>query len=47
MDNEDVINFVELYRPLTCKQLIKHKDLEVNVSNSCIAQLLCEESRAR
>ena len=47
MDNEDVINFVEYYRLLACKQIKKHKDSEVTASNSCIAQLLCEEARVR
>jgi serine/threonine protein phosphatase PrpC len=47
MDNQDVINFVDLYRSLACKEIKEHKDSEVNVNNSCIAQLLCEEARAR
>ena len=47
MDNEDVVNFVEYYRALTCKEIRKHKDSEVTASNSCIAQLLCEEARVR
>lgn len=47
MENLDVINFVEFYRPLTCRQIVKHRDENVNVSNSCIAQILCEEARAR
>jgi serine/threonine protein phosphatase PrpC len=47
MDNDDVANFVEFYRPMSCKEIIRHKDTEVSVSNSCIAQLLCEEARVR
>jgi serine/threonine protein phosphatase PrpC len=47
MDNSDVINFVEICRPMTCKEIIRHKDSEVSVANSCIAQILCEEARVR
>ncbi|OMJ77317.1 hypothetical protein SteCoe_23106 [Stentor coeruleus] len=47
MDNEDVINFIEYYRPISCKEIIRHKDSEVSTSNSCIAQLICEEARVR
>ena len=47
MDNEDVVNFVEYYRSLTCREIKKHKDSEISARNSCIAQLLCEEARAR
>ena len=47
MDNEDVINFVEYHRRLTCKEIKKHRNQEVCVNNSCIAQLLCEEARVR
>ena len=47
MDNLDVVNFVELYRPMTCKEIIRHRDSEVSVTNSCIAQILCEEARVR
>lgn len=47
MDNLDVVNFVQFYRPLTCREIVRHKDEDVNVGNSCIAQILCEEARAR
>lgn len=47
MDNLDVVNFVQFYRPFTCREIVKHRDEDVNVSNSCIAQILCEEARAR
>lgn len=46
MDNEDVINYIEYFRQKANKVVQKAKD-EVNLSNSCIAHLLCEEARLR
>lgn len=48
MDNEDVANFIENYR-IICKRKTRISVLGhlVNPSNSCIAQMLCEEARVR
>ncbi|OMJ92622.1 hypothetical protein SteCoe_4632 [Stentor coeruleus] len=48
MDNEDVTNFIESYR-IICKRKTRSSVLGhlVNPSNSCIAQMLCEEARVR
>ena len=46
MDNEDVVNYVELYREKASKAHQRVKD-NINVNNACIAQLLCEEARIR
>jgi serine/threonine protein phosphatase PrpC len=45
MENEEVVAFVETFRSLCKDQL--NNDLNVGLSNSCIAQLLCEEARVR
>ncbi|OMJ71382.1 hypothetical protein SteCoe_30416 [Stentor coeruleus] len=48
MDNDDAVNFVESYRKL-CKRKTR-KSVQghlANPSNSCIAQMLCEEARVR
>ena len=46
--NNDVVNFVESYRN-TCKKNVKAsvQGHLINPSNSCIAQMLCEEARVR
>ncbi|OMJ67158.1 hypothetical protein SteCoe_35761 [Stentor coeruleus] len=48
MDNEDVGTFIECYRR-KCRTGINSCPLgtEVNFSNTCIAQILCEEARMR
>ena len=46
MDNEDVTNYVEFLREKSSKSNIKVKE-DINPSNACIAQLLCEEARVR
>ena len=47
MDNEDVINFVESVRFLCSKSVLKDRGDNVNLFNSCAAQLICEEARYR
>lgn len=48
MDNDDVVNFVESYRKI-CKRKTRTsvQGHLANPSNSCIAQMLCEEARVR
>ena len=48
MDNEDVGTFVECYRG-KCKTGINSFPLgnDVNFTNTCISQILCEEARMR
>lgn len=48
MDNQEVTNFVEAYRESCVKGIdVIPEDDEVSFYNACIAQLLCEEARAR
>lgn len=48
MKNEEAVNFVSKYRILANRRFeISHEICNVTPSNSCIAQLLCEEARIR
>ena len=49
MENEDVINFIECFRGKCKNENLKSRFNNVDVvpSNSCIAQLICEEARVR
>jgi serine/threonine protein phosphatase PrpC len=46
MTNEDAVRYVEFFREKSCRSLKKTKETP-NLSNTCIAQLLCEEARVR
>lgn len=48
MSNQDAVNFVASYKDIA-KRTINQVTMndEVNIHNSCIAQLLCEEARVR
>ena len=45
MENEEVVAFIETYRYF-CKSHFDNTDT-IDINNSCIAQLLCEEARFR
>jgi serine/threonine protein phosphatase PrpC len=48
MGNDDIVNFVAKYRKIANRKVENHLEGErVTPSNSCIAQLLCEEARYR
>jgi serine/threonine protein phosphatase PrpC len=47
MDNEDVTGFVESVRFVCAKKIVKERGDNVNLYNSTVAQLLCEEARFR
>ncbi|CAG9327372.1 unnamed protein product [Blepharisma stoltei] len=47
MSNEEVVNFVAAYKENCQKEVVQPSISEANSSNSCIAQLLCEEARLR
>jgi serine/threonine protein phosphatase PrpC len=46
MENDDVANFVEVFRERSCRTAKRVKE-EPGLENVCIAQLLCEEARFR
>ena len=45
MENHDVSSFVEYCRGVASTEIVKNRKGPVNILNSCVAQLLCEESR--
>ena len=47
MENWEVANFVEYCRGAASAEIEKGRQGNVNIANSCVAQLLCEESRFR
>ncbi|CAG9332660.1 unnamed protein product [Blepharisma stoltei] len=48
LDNQDVVNFVEYHRNKCRREIMEiPTDEVISQENACIAQLLCEEARAR
>lgn len=47
MSNQDAVNFVAGYKDLAKRTIFGDINDVVNIKNSCIAQLLCEEARVR
>ena len=47
MDNEDVVNFIESFRSKCKESNLRVPKYDITPLNTCIAHLLCEESRTR